>query len=511
MQRTLSEFDLYLIAEGTYHRACEKLGVHLTQSAGCRGVQFAVWAPNAKAVSVIGDFNNWNPETAVMRPSSADVWECFVPDIGQGDVYKYHVESSYGDYSVDKADPYGFASEIRPHTASRVWSLETYSWHDGSWMASRAKRNSLESPISIYEVHPGSWRRVPEGWNRWLTHREMAPLLADYVRDAGFTHIELLPIMEHPFDGSWGDQTTGYFAPTSRLGPPADFMYLVDYLHQNQIGVILDWVSAHFPGDEAGLGYFDGCYLYEHADPKLGQQPEWNPFVLNYGRNGVHNFLISNALFWLDKYHADGLGVDAVASIVYLDYGGREAQWIANRYGGKENIDTIHFLRAMNEWNHCLSLDWHLLNEPLTEELKRWVRDLNTLYRGEPLLYETDFDPASFEWVDRKDFQRSIISFLRRSRNREDQLLFVCNFTPVLRHNYRVGAPSEGFWKEILISDAPLYGGSGQGNFGGLSTVPLPSHGQPFSLNMTLSPSRNCRFPAGISRCRVKREEKRRG
>jgi 1,4-alpha-glucan branching enzyme len=621
LQRTLSEFDLYLLAEGTYHRAYEKLGAHLTQSAGSRGVQFAVWAPNAKSVSVIGDFNNWNPETAVMRPSSAGVWEGFVPDIGQGVVYKYHLESNYGNYSVDKADPYGFACEIRPHTASRVWSLETYSWQDGSWMASRAKRNSLESPISIYEVHLGSWRRVPEEGNRWLTYREMAPLLADYVRDAGFTHIELLPIMEHPFDGSWGYQTTGYFAPTSRFGTPADFMYLVDYLHQNEIGVILDWVPAHFPGDEAGLGYFDGSHLYEHADPKLGEQPEWNTFVFNYGRNEVHNFLISNALFWLDKYHADGLRVDAVASMLYLDYGRREGQWIPNRYGGKENIDAIHFLRAMNEnvyaafpdtitiaeestawpqvsrptylgglgfglkwnmgwmhdvlnymsqdpvfrnyhhneitfslayafsenfvlpfshdevvygkgsmlrkmpgdyfqkfanlrllygfmlghpgkkllfmgdefgqwseWNHDASLDWHLLNEPLHEGLKRWVRDLNTLYRGEPLLYETDFDPAGFEWIDCKDFQRSIISFLRRSRNSEDQLLFVCNFTPVVRHNYRVGAPSEGFWKEILNSDAPLYGGSGQGNFGGLSAVPLPIHGRPFSLNMTLPP-----------------------
>jgi len=621
LHRTLSEFDLYLLAEGTYHRAYEKLGAHLTQSAGSRGVQFAVWAPNAKSVSVIGDFNNWNPETAVMRPSSAGVWEGFVPDIGQGVVYKYHLESNYGNYSVDKADPYGFACEIRPHTASRVWSLETYSWQDGSWMASRAKRNSLESPISIYEVHLGSWRRVPEEGNRWLTYREMAPLLADYVRDAGFTHIELLPIMEHPFDGSWGYQTTGYFAPTSRFGTPADFMYLVDYLHQNEIGVILDWVPAHFPSDEAGLGYFDGTHLYEHADPKLGEQPEWNTFVFNYGRNEVHNFLISNALFWLDKYHADGLRVDAVASMLYLDYGRREGQWIPNRYGGKENIDAIHFLRAMNEnvyaafpdtltiaeestawpqvsrptylgglgfglkwnmgwmhdvlnymsldpvlrkyhhneitfslvyafaenfvlpfshdevvygkgsmlrkmpgdyfqkfanlrllygfmfghpgkkllfmgdefgqwseWNHDASLDWHLLNEPLHEGLKRWVRDLNTVYRGAPLLYETDFDPAGFEWVDCKDFQRSIISFLRRSRNSEDQLLFVCNFTPVVRQNYRVGAPSEGFWKEILNSDAPLYGGSGQGNFGGLSTVPLPIHGRPFSLNMTLPP-----------------------
>ena len=621
MQSALSEFDLYLLAEGTHYRAYEKLGAHLIESGGRVGVQFAVWAPNARLVSVIGDFNNWNPAASVMRLSSAGIWEGFVPDIGHGAIYKYHVESRYGGYRVDKADPYGFASEIRPQTASKVWNLESYSWNDASWMATRAKRNSLESPISIYEVHLGSWRRVLEEGNRWLTYRELAPLLADYVHDAGFTHIEFLPIMEHPFDGSWGYQTTGYFAPTSRFGTPADFMYLVDYLHQQDIGVILDWVPAHFPRDEAGLGYFDGSHLYEHADPRLGEQPDWNTFVFNYGRNEVQNFLISNALFWLDKYHADGLRVDAVAAMLYLDYGRRTGQWIPNRYGGRENIDAIHFLRTVNEqvygafpdamtiaeestawpqvsrpnyvgglgfglkwnmgwmhdmlsymsqdpvlrnyhhneitfslvyafaenfvlpfshdevvygkgsmlrkmpgddwqkfanlrllygfmfghpgkkllfmgdefgqwseWNHDASLDWHLLKDPLHNGLKRWVRDLNTLYRGTRLLHEMDFNPAGFEWVDCKDSQRSIISFLRRGQDPNEQLLFVCNFTPVVRQNYRIGVPCEGFWKEILNSDAPLYGGSGQGNFGGLATVPLPIHGRPFSLNMTLPP-----------------------
>jgi 1,4-alpha-glucan branching enzyme len=621
LQSAISEFDLYLLAEGTHYRAYEKLGAHLTGKDGKRGVQFAVWAPNAKRVSIIGDFNNWNPNAAIMNSSTAGIWEGFVPDIGQGASYKYHIESRYRDYKVDKADPYGFASEIRPETASRVWNLDNYSWHDESWMKNRTNTNSLGSPLSFYEVHLGSWKRALHEGNRWLTYRELAPLLADYVHDAGFTHIELLPVMEHPFDGSWGYETLGYFAPTSRFGTPDDFMYLVDYLHQRGIGIVLDWVPAHFPKDEAGLGYFDGSHLYEHEDPRQGEHPDWNTFVFNYGRNEVQNFLISNALFWMDKYHVDGLRVDAVASMLYLDYGRREGQWIPNRFGGKENLDAVHFLRTLNEhvygaypdtmmiaeestswpqvsrpiylgglgfglkwnmgwmhdvlsymsqdpvyrnyhhneitfslvyafaenfvlpfshdevvygkgsmirkmpgddwqkfanlrllygfmfghpgkkllfmgdefgqwseWNHDASLEWNLLEHPSHAGLKRWVRDLNTLYRGEPLLHTMDFNSAGFEWVDCKDFQRSIISFLRRGQNQNDQLFFVCNFTPVVRQNYRVGVPLEGYWKEILNSDAPLYGGSGQGNFGGLSTVPLPIHGRPFSLNMTLPP-----------------------
>jgi 1,4-alpha-glucan branching enzyme len=621
MQSVLSEFDRYLLAEGTFHRAYERLGAHFVERGGQRGVQFAVWAPNAKLVSVIGDFNKWNTSANPMEPSSAGVWETFIPRVRQGDAYKYHIESTNQGYQVDKADPYCFAAEIRPHTASRVWDLGSYSWQDDSWMAGRAKHNSLDSAISIYEVHLGSWRRVPEEDNRWLTYREMAPLLADYVHAAGFTHVELLPVMEHPFDGSWGYETTGYFSPTSRFGSPTDFMYFVDYLHQHEIGVILDWVPAHFPKDEAGLGYFDGSHLYEHADPRKGEHPDWNTFVFNYGRHEVRSFLISNALFWLDKYHLDGLRVDAVAAMLYLDYGRRDGEWIPNRYGGKENIEAIEFLRSFNEqvyaafpdvmtiaeestawpqvsrpnyvgglgfgfkwnmgwmhdlleymsqdpvfrsyqhnqitfslvyawsenfvlpfshdevvygkgsllrkmpgdewqkfanlrllygfmfghpgkkllfmgsefgqwseWNHDSTVDWHLLESPLHSALARWVRDLNTLYRGQPALHELDFDVGGFAWVDCKDIQRSVISFLRRGRNPEDQLLFVCNFTPVVRQNYRVGVPREGFWKEVLNSDAPLYGGSGQGNFGGLESVALPIHGQPYSLNMTLPP-----------------------
>ena len=617
----MSEFDLYPLGERTHPRAYEELGAHLRERDGSRGVQFAVWAPNAELVSVIGDFNNWDSTTNIMRPGSAGIWESFIPNVQSGAVYKYHLISRNRSYTIDKADPYGFAAEIRPRTASRVWDLQDYGWQDDAWMASRARHNSLDAPISIYEVHLGSWRRAPEEANRWLTYREMAPLLAEYIHDMGYTHVEVLPIMEHPFDGSWGYEIIGYFAPTSRFGTPADFMYLIDYLHRRGIGVILDWVPAHFPKDEAGLSYFDGSHLYEHEDPRRGEQPVWNTFVFNYGRNEVQSFLVSNALFWFDKYHVDGLRVDAVASMLYLDYGRSEGQWIPNRSGGKENIEAIHFLRALNEhiyaaftdvmmiaeestawpqvsrptyvgglgfglkwnlgwmhdvldymsqdpvfrsyhhneitfslvyaftenfvlplshdevvygkrsmlgkmpgdewqkfanlrllygfmfghpgkkllfmgnefgqwseWNHDMSLDWSLLKSPFHAGLARWVRDLNTLYRGRLSLYELDRDATGFEWVDCTDSQRSIISFIRRGRHPDEQLLFVCNFTPVPRQNYRIGVPQEGFWKEVLNSDAPLYGGSGVGNLGGVAAVPLAVHGRPFSLNTTLPP-----------------------
>jgi 1,4-alpha-glucan branching enzyme len=621
MQSTLTEFDRYLLNEGTLQRAYDKLGAHLGEDQGRRGVHFAVWAPNAERVSVVGDFNGWNPASNALAPSSAGVWEGFVPDLGAGTLYKYHLLSRNRNYEVDKADPCGFAAEIRPQTASRVWDLDSYSWQDADWMAHRAERNALNAPISVYEVHLGSWRRKVEESNRWLSYRELAPLLADYVHDAGFTHVELLPVMEHPFDGSWGYETIGYFAPTSRFGTPSDFMYLVDYLHQHGIGVILDWVPAHFPKDEAGLAYFDGSHLYEHADPRQGEHPDWGTYVFNYGRNEVRNFLISNALFWFDKYHVDGLRSDAVASMLYLDYGRHDGQWIPNRYGGKENIEAIEFLRKLNEdvhsafpgvlmiaeestawpqvsrptyvgglgfdlkwnmgwmhdvlnymsqdpifrsyrhneitfgllyaftenfvlpfshdevvygkgsmlakmpgddwqkfanlrllygfmfghpgkkhlfmgdefgqrseWNHEASLDWHLLESPMHAGLSRWVRDLNTAYRGQPAFHELDCDQAGFEWVDCTDYQRSVLTFLRRGSKADDLLLFACNFTPVVRTNYRVGVPFDAVWKEILNSDAPLYGGSGQGNLGALSASPLPIQGRPFSLTMTLPP-----------------------
>ncbi len=620
MDQLLTDFDLYLFAEGKHHRSYEKMGAHVREVDGVKGVQFAVWAPNARQVSVMGDFNGWDPAPHVMEPRAAGVWERFIPGVGPGALYKYRVKSQYNDYQADKADPYGFAAEIRPNTASKVWEL-WHEWQDQEWMETRARRNALDAPISTYEVHLGSWARVPEEGNRWLTYREMAAKLGDYVHDMGFTHVEFMPVTEHPFDGSWGYQTVGYYAPTSRFGTPQDFMYLVETLHQRGIGVILDWVPAHFPTDAHGLGYFDGTHLYEHADPRQGQHPEWGTFVFNFGRNEVRNFLISNAMFWFDRYHIDGLRVDAVASILYLDYARRPGEWIPNKYGGKENLDAVEFLREANqavyeafpaalmiaeestawpmvsrpvylgglgfgykwnmgwmhdvleymskdpvyrgyhhgqltfslmyaftenfvlpfshdevvhgkgsmigkmpgddwrkfanlrllygymtahpgkmllfmgdefgqwkEWNHDESLDWSLLEYPTHKGLQRWVRDLNTFYRGQPALYELDSDHAGFQWVDCNDSQRSIISFRRTGRDPENQVIFVCNFTPEPRQNYRVGVPERGEWRELLNSDATLYGGSGQGNLGSLETGPVPMHGHPVSLNLTLPP-----------------------
>ncbi|MCZ2150476.1 MAG: 1,4-alpha-glucan branching protein GlgB [Bryobacterales bacterium] len=618
----VTEFDLHLLAEGNHYRTYEKLGAHLTERDGVRGVHFAVWAPNAEQVSVIGGFNDWRDDRNRMENHpEAGIWETFVAGVEEGALYKYHIVSRLGGYRGDKADPYGFAGEIRPRTASKVARIDGYEWNDAEWMKSREGRHAPDAPVSIYEVHLGSWMRVPEEGNRWLTYRELAVRLADYVSHLGYTHVELLPVMEHPFDGSWGYQTVGYFAPTSRFGMPRDFQYLVDHLHQRGIGVILDWTPAHFPADEHGLGFFDGTHLYEHADPKQGRHPDWDTLVFNYGRSEVRNFLISNALFWLDKYHVDGLRVDAVASMLYLDYGRREGEWIPNRHGGKENIEAIEFLRLLTgkvygefpgvmmiaeestawpmvsrpvyagglgfgykwnmgwghdmleymreapihrshhhdritfsmlyaftenfilpfshdevasgrgslmgrmpgdgwqkfanlrllygymyghpgkklmfmgcefgqweEWNHDASLEWRLLEYPMHSGLQRWVRDLNTFYRGQRALYEKDAEAGGFEWVDCNDRQQSVVSFLRRGKDPGEALLFVCNFTPEPRHNYRVGATAAGFWKEVLNSDAPLYGGSGQGNMGGVEASPLPMHGRPFSLSITAPP-----------------------
>jgi 1,4-alpha-glucan branching enzyme len=618
----LTDFDLHLIAEGTHYRTYEKLGAHPGSLDGTPGTFFGVWAPNADRVSVIGDFNGWNHEATPMKLfPEAGIWDCFVPGVGVGNLYKYFIESRYYGYSVEKADPYGFAAEIRPQTASKVWELTNYAWNDSDWMQGRRERTLQEEAMSIYEIHLGSWMRVPDDNLRWLTYRELASRLVEYVRHMGFTHVELLPISEHPFDGSWGYQTVGYFAPTSRFGTPDDFMYLVDVLHQNGIGVVLDWVPAHFPRDEHGLGYFDGTHLYEHSDTRQGVHPDWDTFVFNYGRTEVQNFLISNALFWFDRYHIDALRVDAVASMLYLDYGRKGGEWVPNPHGGRENLDAVDFLKRLNErvhaewpgvtviaeestawpmvsrptylgglgfgfkwnmgwmhdmleymahdpvhrsyhhnkitfsllyaftenfmlpfshdevvhgkgsmigkmpgdewqkfanlralygymfghpgkkllfmgnefgqwneWNHDTSLEWHLLEYQNHSGLQRWVRDLNTFYRSEPALYQLDSDAAGFEWIDCNDNQRSLISFLRYGKDRRHQVAFVCNFTPVPRHNYRVGVPSGGIWKEALNSDAPLYGGSGQGNMGGLETSPLPMHGRPHSLTITVPP-----------------------
>jgi 1,4-alpha-glucan branching enzyme len=619
---TLTDFDVYLWSEGSHYRAYEKMGAHLGERDGVAGTQFAVWAPNARAVSVVGEFNGWRPGASPMRSvGTSGIWETFLPGIGSSTLYKYHLVSQYHDYRVTKADPYAFYAEMRPGTASRVWDLSGYTWEDDAWMAHRGKANALDAPIAIYELHLGSWMRMPEEGNRWLTYRELAPRLADYVHHLGFTHVEFLPVSEHPFDASWGYQTTGYYAPTSRFGTPQDFMYLVNTLHQRGIGVILDWVPAHFPKDEHGLAYFDGTHLYEHSDPRLGEHRDWGTYIFNFGRREVSNFLISNALFWLDKYHIDGLRVDAVASMLYLDYSRQEGEWMPNRYGGRENIDAIDFLRRFNErvygeypdvltlaeestawpmvsrptylgglgfgykwdmgwmhdtlsyisldpvhrkyhhdkltfrmlyaftenyvlplshdevvygkrsllskmpgddwqkfanlrvllgymlaqpgkkllfmggeigqwdeWNHDTSLDWHLLQFPPHQGLQRWVRDLNTFYRGQPGLYQLDSDPAGFQWIDCNDWDQSVISLLRKGRAPGDTLVFVCNYTPVPRHNYRVGVPEGGVWAEVLNSDAPLYGGSGQGNLGGVQAAPVPWHGRSYLLNVTVPP-----------------------
>ena len=617
---SLSDLDLYLLAEGTHYRSYDRLGAHPAVQGGVAGCRFAAWAPNALEVSVIGEFNGWEPGANPMQPRGhSGLWEAFLPGIGPGTAYKYHIASRYGDYRVDKADPYAFATEPRPKTASVVADLSAHAWDDGEWMAHRAGNNSLGAPISIYEVHLGSWMRG-DG-NRWLTYRELAPKLADYVHEMGFTHVEFMPVAEHPFDGSWGYQVTGYFAPTSRFGSPQDFMALVDLLHRRGIGVIVDWVPAHFPTDGHALGYFDGTHLYEHSDPRQGFHPDWDTFIFNFGRPEVANFLIANALFWLDKYHIDGLRVDAVASMLYRDYSRKPGEWVPNVHGGRENLEAIDLLKRVNErvhaefpgaitiaeestawpkvtrpvsegglgfddkwdmgwmhdtlsyfqldpvyrkhhhnlltfrglyawteafvlplshdevvygkgsllnkmpgdpwqkfanvrllfgymfaqpgkkmlfmgdefgqwkeWNHDTSLDWHLLGEPLHRGLQRWVRDLNTLYRGLPELHELDASPDGLTWIDADDAEQSVLGFLRKGHSTGDLILFVANFTPIPRHNYRVGVPRPGHWKEILNSDAPLYGGSGQGNIGGVSTTPVRAHGHDQSLNLTLPP-----------------------
>jgi 1,4-alpha-glucan branching enzyme len=617
----LTEDDLYLFNEGSHFRLYEKLGSHPLTIDGQEGTYFAVWAPDARRVFVIGDFNGWDRTSHPLQPrGQSGIWEGFVPGVGKSAIYKYHIASRYKGYRVDKADPFAVHCETPPKTASVVWELG-YDWGDQEWMEKRHGRNALDAPMAIYEVHPGSWRRVPEEDDRPLTYRELAPQLAEHVSQMGFTHVELLPVMEHPFFGSWGYQITGYFAPTSRYGTPQDFMYLIDYLHQQGIGVILDWVPSHFPTDEHGLGFFDGTHLYEHAYPQKGFHPDWSSYIFNYGRKEVQSFLLSSALFWLEKYHVDGLRVDAVASMLYLDYSRKKGEWMPNEYGGRENLEAIAFLRRFNEevyknypdvqtiaeestawpmvsrptyvgglgfgmkwdmgwmhdtleyitkdpiyrkyhhneltfrmlyaftenfalplshdevvhgkgsllgkmpgddwqkfanlrlllgymyaqagkkllfmgaelgqwreWHHDESLDWHLLEYERHAEIKKWIEDLNRLYRSEPALYELDCEPAGFEWIDGSDVEHSIISFIRKGKSKSNGVIVVCNFTPMTHFNYRVGAPSAGLWAELLNSDAGQYGGSGQGNLGGVEAAPVPWHGRPYSLNITVPP-----------------------
>ena len=371
----LSAHDSYLFNEGSHFRLYDKLGARLVSVNGTNGCYFAVWAPNAERVSLVGDFNGWNPSTHPLKAKgSTGIWETFVPGIAKGTLYKFHVESRFNGYRADKADPFALFNEIPPKSASIVWDLE-YDWQDRDWVARRQQKNRLDRPMAIYEIHLGSWRRVAAEGNRSLSYRELAPLLADYIEQLGYTHVELLPVMDHPFFGSWGYQITGYFAPSGNFGTPQDLMFLIDTLHQRGIGVILDWVPSHFPSDEHGLAYFDGTHLFEHADPRQGYHPDWHSYIFNYGRHEVQSFLISNALFWLDKYHIDGLRVDAVASMLYLDYGRKNGEWIANRYGGRENLDAIELLRRLN---HVVyenypdvqtiaeeSTDWPMVSRPV--------------------------------------------------------------------------------------------------------------------------------------------------
>ncbi len=620
----ITDHDIYLFKEGTHGHLYDKLGAFVETLEGDSGVRFAVWAPNAKAVSVIGEFNNWEigAHPLEARDDHSGIWQGFVAGVLPGATYKYHLASRFGGYQVAKGDPFARHWEVPPSTASRVWTFN-YTWGDEAWMAGRAKANAIDAPMSIYEIHLGSWRRVVEEDNRCLSYRELAHQLGDHVAEMGFTHVELLPVTEHPFYGSWGYQTTGYFAPTARYGPPEDFMYLVDQLHQRGIGVILDWVPSHFPSDEHGLCYFDGTHLFEHRDPKQGYHPEWNSYIFNYGRHEVRAFLISSALYWLKYFHIDGLRVDAVASMLYLDYARSAGEWIPNQHGGRENLAAIQFLRDLNqavyrdfpdvqtiaeestawpmvsrptyvgglgfglkwnmgwmhdtlkyfaldpvhrkyhhdqltfsliyafnenfvsplshdevvhgkgslltqmpgddwqrfanlrlllsllythpgkkllfmggewgqwrEWNHDESLDWHLLDGPqgaFHGGVKRLVQDLNSLLRRFPALYRQDTEPAGFEWIDCHDFEQSTLSFLRHAPG-DESLLVVVNATPVTRFNFRIGTPTPGVWREVFNSDAPLYGGGGQGNLGAVESVPLPAQGRLQSLTLTLPP-----------------------
>ncbi len=618
----ISEFDLYLFNEGKHHKIYEKLGSHFCNINGIDGTFFAVWAPCAKRVSVVGNFNQWDGRRHQMRNlGCSGVWELFIPGICQNEIYKYEIKTPHNELYL-KADPYAFYSELRPGTASIVYNLDNYKWSDENWVKERDANNNFEKPISIYELHLGSWARVPEEDGRFLTYREHADRLVRYVKEMGYTHIELLPIAEYPFDGSWGYQITGYYSVTSRYGTPEDFMYLVDKCHENGIGVIVDWVPAHFPKDGHGLARFDGTALYEHYDQKQGEHPDWGTHIFNFGRHEVRNFLVSNAIFWFEKYHIDGLRIDAVASMLYLDYAKNDGEWIPNKWGGKENVDAIEFMRQLNstvfeyfpgimmiaeestswalvskpphvgglgfsykwnmgwmndflsyvskdpiyrkyhqneltfssiyafsenfilvlshdevvhgkcsminkmpgdywqkfaglratyaymyahpgkkllfmggefgqfiEWDYKRSLDWHLLDYDMHKKLQQFVKDLNRLYKTEKALFEIDFHYEGFEWIDNNDSDHSIISFIRKGKDsQKDIIIVVCNFTPVKYADYRIGVPFDVCYEEIMNSDSGIYGGSNSGNTGGIHAEPIDFHDRPYSLSLTIPP-----------------------
>ena len=612
-QPTLGELDLHLAAQGRHEQLYEKLGAHVLEVEGVVGTGFAVWAPSARSVSVVGDFNDWDGRIHPMRSlGGSGIWELFIPGVEEGAHYKYEVRTQDG-YVQLRADPVAQATEVPPQTASVVYRPH-HEWQDEGWLEERRSHNQLARPISIYEVHLGSWRQG-------LSYTELAEQLGAYVKEMGFTHVELMPVMEHPFAGSWGYQVTGFFAPTSRFGSPDDFRAFVDSLHRQGIGVILDWVPAHFPRDDWALARFDGTELYEHSDPRRGEHPDWGTLVFNIGRNEVRNFLLSSALYWLREEHADGLRVDAVASMLYLDYSRPEGAWIPNVHGGREDLESISFLRELNEvvhartpgvisaaeestawpgvsrptylgglgfgfkwnmgwmhdtlgyfqqdpiyrqyhhheltfsmiyaftenfilplshdevvhgkgsllgkmpgdrwrqlanlralygymwahpgkkllfmggelaqegeWNHNVSLDWQLLERPEHAGVQRLVRDLNHVYRSEPALYEVDFDPHGFRWLDANDVQRNVVAFLRVAADDERTIACVCNFSPVPREQYRIGLPHGGRWRELINTDSELYGGSNVGNLGGVDAERTPWQGQPYSAELTLPP-----------------------
>ncbi len=617
---TIGETDLYLFGEGNHLRLYEKFGAHVTELEGVAGVSFAVWAPNARRVSVIGDFNNWDGRRHAMRKHpGGGVWEVFVPGLGEGAVYKYEIKGADGNLRPLKADPFGMRSEKLPGTASVVHDPDRYEWGDASWMENRVGKNALDSPMAIYEMHLGSWRRNDDG--TYYTYEQLARELVPYVLEMGYTHIEFLPPTEYPFDGSWGYQPLGLFAPTSRFGTPDDFKKLVDELHRAGIGVIIDWVPAHFPEDAHGLGLFDGTHLYEHADPRRGRHADWGTLVFNFGRNEVRNYLLANALFWLSEYHVDGLRVDAVASMLYLDYSREEGEWVPNEFGGNEDLEAVSFIKRLNEvvysehpgaatlaeestawpmvsrptsmgglgfgfkwnmgwmhdtleyvredpinrryhhdkvtfgliyafnenfvlplshdevvhgkgslinkmpgddwrkfanlrayygfmyghpgkqllfmggefgqwreWNHDTALDWHLLDNPMNAGVQAMLQDLNALYKSTPALYEVDFEPAGFEWIEGGDRDQSVVSFLRRGKSPEDVAVVVCNFTPVVRNGFRVGVPAGGSYREVLNTDDTRYGGSGVGNGGGMTAENIYANGREYSVSLDLPP-----------------------
>jgi 1,4-alpha-glucan branching enzyme len=618
---SLGDLDLHLLGEGRHEELYEKLGAHVRTLEGAEGTAFAVWAPSARSVSVVGDFNSWDGRLHPMRSlGSSGIWELFVPDVGEGQRYKYEIRTASGDLLL-KADPLAFETEQPPLTASVIHSPK-HVWADDAWMERRRSTEQLARPISIYEVHPGSWRLNPLEGNRSLTYGEMAEELSAYVRDMGFTHVELLPVMGHPFEGSWGYQVTSYFAPSPRWGGPDDFRAFVDRMHADGIGVILDWVPAHFPKDAWALAKFDGTALYEHSDPRRGEHPDWGTHVFNFGRHEVRNFLLANALFWAREYHVDGIRVDAVASMLYLDYSREAGEWVPNEFGGREDLEAVSFLKELNEvlharepgvisaaeestawpgvsrptyvgglgfgfkwnmgwmhdtlgyfqldpihrryhhheltfslmyafsenfilplshdevvhgkgslltkmpgdrwqqlanlrslyaymwahpgkkllfmggeiaqeqeWSHSRSLDWHLLEQPGHAGVQSLVRDLNQVYKDTPALWEVDFEPSGFYWIEPNDADRNVVVFARVGADpAQDVVVCVMNLSPVPREGYRIGLPQKGRWREVLNTDAEHYGGSNVGNYGGVVAEEMGWMSQPFSAEVTMPP-----------------------